>query len=466
MQEPSFLFSKIMRKNDTIAAIATALSPGGIGIVRISGEEAIGIADKIFRGSIKLREADSHTINYGYVYDGEELVDQVLVMIMKEPRSYTGENVVEIQCHGGLLVIKKILALAIDAGANLAEPGEFTKRAFLNGKMDLTQAEAVADIIDAESQNSLKVGVRQLKGKLSSEIKELRAILLHEIAFIEAALDDPEHYSLDGYGEELDRKISGVYSRIDRLIRNSDAGIIMKSGIDTVILGRPNAGKSSVLNLLAGIERAIVTDIAGTTRDTLTENISLGGIRLNVTDTAGLRESDNTVEIMGVERAKKAAKDADLILCVLDGSHDLTEDDIEVLDFIEGKNAIILINKQDLSEWKPIVDERIMKYPFIGFSAKSGQGLSELETLLKDMFFKGEINLNDEIYITGVRQLQALKTALLSIELVRNGISEGLSEDLISVDLTDAFEALGTITGETVGEDIINEIFSKFCMGK
>ncbi|MDO4939884.1 MAG: tRNA uridine-5-carboxymethylaminomethyl(34) synthesis GTPase MnmE [Lachnospiraceae bacterium] len=455
-----------MRTNDTIAAIATALSPAGIGIVRISGEEAIDIADKIYKGKKSLREAKTHTINYGFVYDGEEIVDQVLVMIMKAPCSYTGENVVEIQCHGGVLVMKRILELAIDAGANIAEPGEFTKRAFLNGKMDLSQAEAVADIIDAESRNSLKVGISQLKGRLSEELRDIRRLILNDIAFIEAALDDPEHYSLDGYAEELETKTARIMTRIERLIRNSEAGIIMKSGIDTVILGRPNSGKSSVLNLLAGTNRAIVTDIAGTTRDTLTENISLAGIKLNLTDTAGLRESTDTVEKIGVERAKKAAKEAELILCVIDGAEDLTDEDIEVLDFIDGMNAIILINKQDVSTWKPCMDKRVTKHPFIGFSAKSGQGLKELETLVRDMFFKGEINLNDEIYITSVRHLQALKAAMESLKLVRKGIESGLTEDLISVDLTDAYEALGTITGETVGEDIINEIFSKFCMGK
>lgn len=455
-----------MRTNDTIAAIATALSPGGIGVIRVSGDEALTIVDKIFKGRKSLCDADTHTINFGYIYDKEEPVDQVLCMIMKAPHSYTGENVVEIQCHGGVLVMKRILSLCVDAGANLAEPGEFTKRAFLNGKIDLSQAEAVADIIDAESQNSLKVGISQLKGKLSEEINDIRAILLHEIAFIEAALDDPEHYSLDDYGTELERKAAGLCSRLEKLIKNSDAGIIIKSGIDTAIIGRPNAGKSSVLNLLSGSDRAIVTDIEGTTRDTLTEHISLAGIRLNLTDTAGLRDSDNMVEQIGVDRAKKAAEDADLILVVVDGSKDFSQEDIEVLDLVDGKNVIVLINKQDLTEWKPITDERVLRYPFVGFSAKSGQGLKELETIIKDKFFNGEIDLNDEIYVTGVRQLQALKAAYNSVKLVREGASLGQTEDLISVDLTDAYDALGSITGETVGEDIINEIFSKFCMGK
>ena len=461
-----FSFLEIMRTNDTIAAVATALAPGGIGIVRVSGEDAITIADRIFKGKKSLCDADTHTINFGYIYDKDEPVDQVLCMVMKAPNSYTGENVVEIQCHGGVLVMQRILSLCIEAGANLAEPGEFTKRAFLNGKMDLSQAEAVADIIDAETQNSLRAGVGQLKGKLSSEINDIRGILLHEIAFIEAALDDPEHYSLEDYSIELGIKAAQISSRLERLIKNSDAGIIIKNGIDTAIIGRPNAGKSSVLNLLSGSDRAIVTDIAGTTRDTLTEHISLGGIRLNLTDTAGLRESDNMVEQIGVDRAKKAAELADLILLIVDGSDDFSSEDKEILKLVEGKNVIVLINKQDRNDWKPVTDESILNYPFIGFSAKNGQGLKELESIIKDKFFNGEINLNDEIYVTGVRHLQALKAALNSIKLVREGIALGQTEDLLSVDLTDAYESLGTITGETVGEDIINEIFAKFCMGK
>lgn len=463
-----------MRTHDTIAAIATALSPAGIGIIRLSGDCAFEITDKIFRGKNKICEVQTHTVNYGFIVNpacADEVVDQVLVMKMCAPRSYTGENVAEIQCHGGTLVMKRILQLAIDNGAYLAEPGEFTKRAFLNGKMDLSQAEAVADIIDAESQNSLKVGVNQLRGKLSEEVKDMRAIILHEIAFIEAALDDPEHYSLDGYGIELEKKIQEIRKRLEKLISNSDAGIIMKSGVDTVILGKPNAGKSSVYNLLAGDEKAIVTEIAGTTRDTLTENIILGGVKLNITDTAGLRESDDKVEKIGVLRAKSAAENAELLIIVVEIASEIDGEELKILDSTRGKRQIVLLNKRDIFSGN--LDEIIQKTQnivpdakIIAFSAKTGEGLSVLSECIAEMFDQGELNLNDEVYVTNVRQVQALKTALNSVDNVLEGISCGMTEDLISVDLTAALEALGDITGETIGEDIINEIFSKFCMGK
>lgn len=456
-----------MRTNDTIAAIATALSPSGIGIVRVSGDEAIKIADKIYKGKKKLVDVDTHTINYGFIVDGDEAVDQVLVMVMKAPRTYTGEDTVEIDCHGGVLVLKKILSLLIDAGANLAEPGEFTKRAFLNGKIDLSQAEAVADIIDAESTNALKVGMKQLRGSVSDEVKNIRAELLLEIAFIESALDDPEHYSLDEHGEEMREKIKNAKSRVDKLIAGADGGIILKQGIRTVIIGKPNAGKSSIYNLLTGNESAIVTDIAGTTRDVLTEHINLDGINLNITDTAGLRDADNAVEKIGVERAIAAADEADLILCVIDSSSALTDEDIDALKITNGKKAIVLFNKSDLvaatdeSDIRAYTDKCI-----ISFSAKDGTGLKELSDEIKKMFFSGEINFNDEIYVTSIRQKEALIASSKSLELSLESIEGGMPEDIISVDLTDAFESLGIITGETVGEDIINEIFAKFCMGK
>jgi len=462
----------IKKTNDTIAAISTALSPGGIGIIRISGEESFVIADKVFRGKTKISDAPSHTINYGYIYDSDEVIDQVLVMKMKAPRSFTGENIVEIQCHGGVLVMKRILAAVIDAGAYQAQPGEFTKRAFLNGKMDLSQAEAVADIIDADNKNTLKAGVHQLKGKISSEVKDIRNILLEEIAFIEAALDDPEHYSLDGYNEKIIETIDPIKDRIQKLIHNSQTGSIIKSGIDTVILGKPNAGKSSIYNLLAGGDRAIVTDIAGTTRDTLTDNIMLGDIKLNITDTAGLRDSEDTVEKIGVLRAKSAASNADLLICVVEISSDIDDEDLKILDFTKGKQQIVLLNKVDI--FRGDLDEIIKKtqdivgqdIPVIPFSAKSGSGLKELTETVQEKFFAGQIDLNDQIFVTNVRHIQALKKAYASLLLVEEGAQAGITEDLISVDLTDAYEAMGEIIGETLEEDIVNEIFSKFCMGK
>lgn len=468
----SVLNTIIMRKNDTIAAIATALSPSGIGIIRLSGEDSLSIADKVFTGRTKLSDVGTHTINYGYVTDNGQIVDQVLVMVMMSPRSYTGENVVEFQCHGGVLVMKKILSLLLDAGAYLAEPGEFTRRAFLNGKIDLSQAEAVCDIIEADNANALSAGIRQLRGKLSSEVHRLREYLLHEIAFIEAALDDPEHYSLVGYGSILDKKMAEIQKTLESLVANADIGLIIKSGINTVILGKPNVGKSSIYNLLAGYDKAIVTNIAGTTRDTLSENIEIAGVKLNIMDTAGLRESDDQVEKIGVLRAKSAASDADLLLCVIEIASEISPEDLKILDFTKEKRRIVILNKTDifcgnseyfLHEIQNIVgiDTKV-----ILFSAMTGFGRDELETAISDMFFNGRIDLNNQIYVTSVRNLNCLKEALRAVRLVRRGISESAPEDLLSIDLQDAYDQLGQILGMSVDEDIINEIFSKFCMGK
>ena len=475
-----------MRQTDTIAAIATALSPSGIGIVRISGEDALPIVDKIYKGKKKLSECETHTINYGHIVEHGRIVDQVLVMVMKAPRTYTGEDTVEIDCHGGPLVMQRILELVIEAGAVLAEPGEYSRRAFLNGKMDLAQAEAVIDVIDAENSYALKAGMKQLKGGLSGAVGALRDDLRYEIAYIEAALDDPEHYDLQGYPEELKEKVDGIASRIDKLLRDADSGIIMKSGIDTVIIGRPNAGKSSIYNLLTHSDKAIVTEIPGTTRDTLTQHIKLSGVSINLTDTAGLRDSEDIVEKIGVERARLAAKDADLIICVIDGAKPLTGEDKDMLrslqckvsaeDTSESDNAgenkklrksIVLINKSDLDI---VVDEQEIKKltdsPVIIFSAQKGSGLDELSEEIKAMFFGGELGDPNQIIVTSVRHKQALSSARKSLDMVLASIEEGQPEDFFSIDLTAAYESLGTITGEQVGDEIIDEIFSRFCMGK
>ena len=477
-----------MRQTDTIAAIATSLSPGGIGIVRISGEDAIHIADKIYKGKKKLEDCDSHTINYGHIMDHGCIVDQVLVMVMKAPRTYTGEDTVEIDCHGGTLVMQRILSLVIEAGAELAQPGEFSKRAFLNGKMDLAQAEAVVDVIDAENSYALKAGMKQLKGGLSEAVGSLRDDLRYEIAYIEAALDDPEHYDLEGYPGELEDKVMKMRSRICKLLQNADSGIIMKNGIDTVIIGRPNAGKSSIYNLLTHSDKAIVTEIPGTTRDTLTEHIKLSGVSINLTDTAGLRESEDLVEKIGVERARQAARDADLVICVIDGARELSDEDREMLASLEHQNvadgqadgqvdeqvevedlrrSIVLVNKSDLDT---VVDEqeirRLTCAPVIIFSAQNGSGLEELAEEIKAMFFKGELGDPNQIIVTSVRHKQALIAADRSLAMVISSIHEGQPEDFFSIDLTAAYESLGTITGEQVGDEIIDEIFSRFCMGK
>ena len=456
-----------MRTTDTIAAIATPMSESGIGIVRLSGEDAIEIADKIVRGRRPLKEEKTYTIHYGHVVEDGEVIDEVLVMLMRAPKSFTGEDTVEFDCHGGVLVVQRVLEALLRSGANLAEPGEFTKRAFLNGKMDLAQAEAVIDIIEAKNTYALQSGMRQLRGSLTEKISNLRAKILEEIAFIEAALDDPEHYSLEHYPKTLKKKLAPWIEEISVLIRSYTDGVVMKEGIDTVILGRPNAGKSSLLNLLAKKERAIVTDIAGTTRDTLTEHIKMAGISLNITDTAGIRQSEDVVEQIGVSKAKLAAEDADLVLCVLDGLEELSEDDREILQSIQNKKAIVLVNKSDKETVLHLDKVREhTAHKVIAFSAKEGTGSKEMEDAIKEMFYHGKINFNDQVYVTNIRHKECLEEAKDSLEMVLQSIAEGQPEDFFSIDLLNAYELLGSITGETVEDDVVNEIFSKFCMGK
>ena len=450
-------------KKDTIAAIATAMSNSGIGIVRISGAESIDIVQKIYRG----KQLKDHEIHYGYIKDGEETIDEVLVMVMKGPHSFTGEDTVEINCHGGVFVVKRVLETVIKAGARPAEPGEFTKRAFLNGKIDLSQAEAVIDIINSKNEYALKSSVSQLKGNVQKKIQEIRAEILFHTAFIETALDDPEHISVDGYGQKLKLTVDKLIEQLEKLIKSSDNGRMIKEGIKTVIVGKPNAGKSSLLNVLVGEERAIVTDIAGTTRDVLEESIRLHGISLNVMDTAGIRDTEDVVEKIGVNKAKEHAGEADLIIYVVDASRELDQNDFDIMDMIREKKSIILLNKADLIAVvsKPMIQSYIDK-PMIEISAKEAKGIEELEETLKNMFFDGKISFNDEVYITNVRQKTALMDAYESLKKVIFSIENDMPEDFYSIDLMDAYESLGSITGETIGEDLVNEIFSKFCMGK
>lgn len=475
-------------KTDTIAAIATAMSDSGIGIIRVSGDDAIEIVDKIYRNVNNqkvLKKYESHTIHYGFIVkEDESVLDEVMVSVMKKPKSYTMEDTVEINCHGGVLMMKEILSAVMNSGARIAEPGEFTKRAFLNGRIDLSKAEAIMDIIHAKNEFALQSSVKQLKGSLSDKIRKLREEILYEIAFIESALDDPEHISLDGYQERLSDKTDYVMKELDRLLELSDDGKMLKEGINTVIVGKPNAGKSSLLNRLIGEERAIVTDVAGTTRDTLEETISLGGITLNMIDTAGIRNTEDVVEKIGVEKAKNISKDADLILYVVDSSVDLDESDKEILEMIQDKNVIILLNKSDLSE---VVSENQLyevmcnisnQYDednvsdekhfvkIIKTSTKEENGIDALTELIKDMFFHGKISYNDEVYITNMRHKEAIYDARNSMIQVRNSLEMNMPEDFYSIDLMSAYASLGTIIGEEVGEDLVNEIFSKFCMGK
>lgn len=456
-----------MFKNETIAAIATGLTNAGIGIIRVSGDMAIDVVDKIFYTKNGLKTKLSHTINYGYIVEDGNIVDEVLVMLMKAPRTYTGEDTVEINCHGGILVLQKVLKLVLKAGARIAKPGEFTKRAFLNGKMDLSKAEAVIDIINAKNDYALKSGMSQLNGNIRNKISGMREKILHEIAYIESALDDPENYSLDKYPKKLEKIINYIQKDIDKLINSFLNGKIIKEGVETVIIGRPNAGKSSLLNLLLKEDRAIVSDIEGTTRDIIREYIKLGDISLNIVDTAGIRNTEDYIEKIGVDKAKNIAINADFVLLVIDATKSLSEEDIELIDYIKDKKAIILLNKAD-SEILLSVDD-IKKYTdkkIILFSAKESIGLSELEEEIKLMFYRGDIDFNDQIYITNERHIEALEEAKESLDMVLSSIEEELPEDFYSIDMLNAYESLGSITGEAIDDDLANEIFSKFCMGK
>lgn len=454
----------------TIAAISTAMSESGIGIIRVSGPEAVDIVSRIYRskgGKKDIKKVPTHTIHYGYIYDEEEQVDEVLVMVMRAPRTFTGEDTVEIDCHGGVYAMKRVLETVLKNGGKTASPGEFTKRAFLNGKMDLSQAEAVMDVIQAKNEYALKSSMEQLKGSVQKAIKDIRKDLIYHIAYIESALDDPEHISLEGYAQELLEIVEKEQKEISHLLKTASDGKIMKEGIRTVILGKPNAGKSSLLNVLVGENRAIVTDIEGTTRDILEEYINLHGISLRMVDTAGIRETEDVVEKIGVNRARDMAKEADLILYVVDSSRPLDKNDEEIISMLDSRKAIVLYNKTDLESKVDIEElkERV-KRPVISVSAKEETGIRELEKEIKNMFFSGEISFNDEVYITNARHKEALMEAAESLALVKNSIEMDMPEDFFSIDLMNAYESLGRIIGESVGEDLVNEIFSKFCMGK
>ena len=459
-------------EQDTIAAISTAVSNSGIGIIRISGKDAVAVADRVYRsrgGKKRLADQPTHTIHYGYIVDQGETVDEVLVMLMRGPKSFTAEDTVEVNCHGGVYAMKRVLDVVLKNGARPAEPGEFTKRAFLNGRIDLSQAESVMDVIQAKNEYALKSSLQQLKGAVRTAIEELRSRILYQTAFIESALDDPEHISLDGYPGRLSEEVHQLQKTLSELIASSDNGRILKEGIRTVILGKPNAGKSSLLNALVGEERAIVTDIAGTTRDALEETIAFQGITLNLIDTAGIRETEDVVEKIGVGRAIEKAGEADLILCVFDAARPLDENDREILKVIEGKQAILLLNKTDLAvtlQETKLQELTGGRYPVVSVSAKEQTGLSKLTEQIHNLFYQGEISVQDELYITNARQKHALLDAAEGLQRVQESISLGMPEDFYSIDLLAAYEALGTITGETVGEDLVNEIFSRFCMGK
>lgn len=459
-----------MFQKDTIAAIATGMTNAGIGIIRISGEDAIAVADKVFRAKNpdkKLAMTKSYSALFGNICDGDCVLDEAICLVMRAPNSYTTEDVVEVQCHGGIVMLRKILELILNSGARAAEPGEFTKRAFLGGRIDITQAESVMDMIHAKNELAARSSISQLKGSLSNRVKEIRSLLLNQIAFIESALDDPENYSLDGYSEKLKEKLEEIIKEIRHLIDTAEEGKMIKEGIRTVILGKPNAGKSSLLNALLGENRAIVTDIAGTTRDTLEEDVMIHGIPLKIVDTAGIHETVDIVEKIGVDKARESVEEADLVLYVVDGNKPLDADDTQIIGLLEGKKAIIVMNKIDIEQ---VVDKMWItskiNAPVVEISAKTGEGMEELYGIIKDMFFHGKLSMNDEVYITNLRHKQALAEAEQSLKQVLSSIDRNMPEDFLSIDLMAAYEQLGTILGESLDDDLANEIFDKFCMGK
>ena len=468
-----------MYRSDTIAAIATGMGKSAIGMVRVSGPEAIALCDGIFTGKKRIKDMDTYTAAYGKITDGAEVLDEAVVLVMKGPHTFTTEDTVEIDVHGGPFVMKRIMELLIRRGARVAEPGEFTKRAYLGGRIDMSEAEAVMDVINAETDMALKSSVNQLSGRLSSEIVELRERILYNTAYIESALDDPENYSLDGFDEDLNATVEEVLSRIDVLIDSSDEGRIIKEGIRTAIVGRPTAGKSSILNLLLGENRAIVTDVEGTTRDTLEEYAEIDGIVLKLIDTAGIRETEDTVEKIGVEKARKSIDEADLVLLVIDGSEGLTENDREIIQLLGDKKVIVLINKSDKQQI--ISDEDIIKMvgetldishvskadvDVLQISAKTAEGLAQLKEKIKELFFSEKIDYNNQVYITNTRNKESLIAAKSSLEKVAESVAAGVGEDFYTIDLMSAYESLGEIIGEALEDDLADKIFREFCMGK
>ena len=457
--------------SSTIAAISTAMGESGIGIVRLSGKNSIEIANSIFK-SIDGKEfkiKDNRKLNYGHIIDEEEnVVDEVLIAMMKEPKTYTRENMVEIYCHGGIVPVQKILELTLKNGALLAEPGEFTKRAFLNGRLDLSQAEAVIDLIKAKTNKSYEMSLNQLEGKLSKKINELRNTLLEMIANIEANIDFPEDDLETFEYIELEKKGRYIKEEIVKLIDTTDRGKILRDGLNTVILGKPNVGKSSLLNAILRENRAIVTDIPGTTRDMIEEYINIDGIPLKIVDTAGIRMTEDLVEKIGVDRAKEMVEEADLLIGVFDTSEKLTEDDYEIIEILNKNKSIILLNKTDLDKkWEEEEIERLLpNKKIITAAILKGAGLDKLETEIKNMFYKGDINIKSDILINNLRHKDQLLKSLDNIEEGLKGIQGNIPLDCIEVDIKNCWENLGEISGDTIGEDILDKIFSEFCIGK
>lgn len=456
---------------DTIAAISTPVGVGGIGIIRVSGNDAISIVDKVFRGASKksLKDVASHTINYGHIInESGNVLDEVLVMLMKGPRTFTREDVVEINCHGGPVPLNAVLMEIIKAGARIAESGEFTKRAFLNGRIDLAQVEAIMDVIESKTELSLSQAIGQLEGKLSKQIKEYQDLLIQIIARIEVSIDYPEYDQDEPITDDFDKELRELLTRLNQLLKTADTGKLIRDGVKTAIVGRPNVGKSSLLNALLEENKAIVTDIPGTTRDVVEAYLNIDGIPFQLLDTAGIRETDDIVERIGVERSKSSIEEADLVLMLIDSNVGLLEKDKEILEQVKDKRIIYVLNKTDLEN--NITEEIIEEY-FNGgniacISAKKQTGLNELRMEMKNFVIKGNTSISSGATISNQRQKQALINAIKSLEKVVEAIEMGLPEDCLAIDLHDAFGHLGMIVGESLKEEIINQLFSRFCLGK
>ena len=455
--------------NDTIAAIATATMPSGIGIVRLSGPDAIRIADQCFRGKTSLKDSKSHTIHYGYIYQDDIKIDEVLISVFLAPSSYTTEDVVEINCHGGVYLLERILNIVLAKGARLADPGEFTKRAFLGGRIDLSEAEAVMKLISSENEYARRSAINQLSGVLSRDIVNMRDQILEGLAHIEAALDDPEHIELDFVDREYADNLRNICNRLDKMLSSSAAGALLSEGIPTVIIGKPNVGKSSIWNRMVGRDLAIVTDIPGTTRDVLNETVRIGDISLRLSDTAGIRKTDDPVESIGVDKALSYVDMAALVLVVIDGSKPLDTNDFKILEAAVDKNAIILLNKSDLEAVvaaEDIINKITYEPPIIDISAMDGSGMDELYRIISSMFVSGDIGERESQITISERHSELLRSARGSLGLALQGIESGVSEDLLTVDLMDAYKSLGLIIGSEISDDLVDKIFSDFCMGK
>ena len=505
---------RIDESSTTICAVCTPLSEGAISIIRISGNEAFDIADKIFVNKDHkhlLKGYETHTVHYGFITDirnivgyKDSIIDEVLVTVMKAPNTYTREDTVEINCHGGVYVTQSVLEDVLSAGAILAEPGEFTKRAFMIGRIDLTEAEAVMNLISAKNDTAVRNSVKQLRGSVREKVVKLRDDVIGEIAHIEAALDDPEHIELDGYHDHIESVMKNVSCEIKGLIDRADEGRLILDGINTVIVGKPNVGKSSFMNLMSGHERAIVTDIAGTTRDAIEDTIRIGGVVFNLIDTAGIRDTDNEIEKIGVDLSRKYASDSDLVIYVVDASEPLTHEDDEIIELIKDRKVIVVLNKNDLDRQVSEDDIRnrfscdnqigsislrkfdaddydVIDYctddndtdmvsgndiDIISFSAKTGEGTDEFISDVKKMFFGGNLGGGNDVTICSTRQKELLKDAETSIEKVLDSVDKDMPEDFYSIDLRDAYETLGMIIGEEMNDDVVDQIFSRFCMGK